>query len=167
MEQRLRSHYESLARAIGFTRAADAKTAPLLAAQVAMAGALATRMNGLWTVLSGTSWGPEQYAVAVFLSMYGALVAISTGLAADVYIPRNPRTGASLIYFEDIASMDFESFSERVSRLEAEEIEGQLIQQVHAVSLVASTKMRLARWAYLVSVPATALWAVLMVWSSI
>ena len=45
LEERLRSHYESLSRAIRFTRTADAKAAPVLALQVALLGALATRFE--------------------------------------------------------------------------------------------------------------------------
>ena len=51
MEERLRSDYESLSRVIGFTRAADAKAGPVLALQVALAGTIAARMEGLWLVL--------------------------------------------------------------------------------------------------------------------
>ena len=56
-EDRLRSHYESLSRAIGFTRAADAKAGPILALQVALAGTLAARMDKLWLILTGEPFG--------------------------------------------------------------------------------------------------------------
>ena len=41
MEERLKSHYESLARAIRFVRAADTKAAPVLGLQIALVGTLA------------------------------------------------------------------------------------------------------------------------------
>ena len=52
MEERLRSHYESLSRVIRFTRTADAKAAPVLALQVALLGALATRFEELYAVIA-------------------------------------------------------------------------------------------------------------------
>ena len=51
MEERLRSHYESLSRVIRFTRTADAKAAPVLALQIALLGTLATRSEELYTTL--------------------------------------------------------------------------------------------------------------------
>ena len=45
--------------------------------------------------------------------------------------------------------------------------EGQLIEQIHEVSKIASVKMRRVRRAFLLSAPATALWLVLLVWGTI
>ena len=167
MEERLKSHYESLTRAIGFTRAADAKAAPDLALQVALAGTIAARMKGLWLILTEPPFGAEAIALATLLVIYAGLLIVSMTFAAWVYIPRNPKTGRSLIYFEDIAAMPFEEFEKRVVRMDAEEIELQLINQVHVVSGIASTKMRLVRWSYWAGGPSLVLWVVLLVWGSI
>ena len=144
MEKRLQSHYESLSRAIGFTRASDTKVGPVLALQVALAGTLAARMEGLWEILTRSSASAEAVAVGVVLGIYATLLAASIFLSAIVYVPRNPRTGESLIYFEDIAALSVAEFSERSKGMNAEEIERQLLQQVHAVSRVASAKMKWA-----------------------
>ena len=112
LEGRLKSHYESLSRAIAFTRAADNKAAPVLALQVALAGTLAARMEGLWLILSEPPFGVEMIAVAVLLGLYVTLLIASMAFAANVYIPRNPGTSRSLIYFEDIAAMPLEEFEE-------------------------------------------------------
>ena len=162
MEERLKSHYESLSRAIGFTRSADNKAAPVLALQVALAGTLAARMAGLWVILSEPPFGAERIAVVVLLGLYVVLLVGSMAFAASVYIPRNPRTGRSLIYFEDIAAMPPEEFEERSRQLDADAIERELIDQVYAVSGIASTKMRRVRWAYWASGPSVVLWALLL-----
>ena len=51
MEERLRSHYESLSRVIRFTRTADTKAAPVLALQVALLGGLTTRFEDLYAII--------------------------------------------------------------------------------------------------------------------
>ena len=57
LEERLRSHYESLSRVIRFTRTADAKAAPVLALQVALLGALATRSEELSQMMASGPMG--------------------------------------------------------------------------------------------------------------
>ena len=141
MEQRLKSHYESLARAIEFTRMADAKAGPLLAAHVLMAGALATRFDNIGVIVTGGAGGVQQIALIAVLALYAALLAAAWIKAACVFIPDTPKTGQSLIYFEDIGAMELGQFAEKSSRMDADEIERQLLQQIHAVSGIASKKM--------------------------
>ena len=160
-------HYESLTRAIGFTRVADAKAAPGLALQVALAGTIAARMEGLWLILTEPPFGAQAIALATLLTIYAALLIVSMTFAACVYIPRNPKTGRSLIYFEDIAAMSFKDFEERVVQMNVADIERQLIDQIHVVSGIASTKMRFVRWSYWAGGPSVLLWVVLLVWGSI
>ena len=167
MEERLRSHYESLSRAIGFTKSADAKAAPVIALQVALAGTLAARMEGLWLILTRPSFGTEATWVAVLLVIYAVLLTASIAFAANVYIPRHPRTGRSLIYLEDIASIPLESFSERARQMDPDAIEQQLIDQVHAVSGMARIKIHRVRWAYFAGSPSVVLWVVFLAWGSI
>lgn len=167
MEQRLKSHYESLARAIEFTKMADAKAGPLLAAHVLMAGALATRSGALWAIATGDAGDIQQAAVIVLAALYLILLAAAWIKAACVFIPSTPKTGRSLIYFEDIGAMSLEQFAEASRQLNAEAIENQLLQQIHAVSGIASVKMRRVRWAFWLSIAAVVLWIVLMAWGSI
>lgn len=167
MEQRLKSHYESLARAIEFTRMADAKAGPLLAAHVLMAGARATRFNNLGVIVTGDNGVIQQIALIAVLTLYAALLVASWIKAACVFIPSTPKTGQSLIYFEDIGAMSLEQFAEASRQLNAGAIENQLLQQIHAVSRIASGKMRRVRWAFWLSIAAVVVWIVLMVWGSI
>ena len=88
-------------------------------------------------------------------------------LAAMVYMPMNPRTNRSFIFFEDIAAMEFQDFQSKARHMSSNLIEHQLLDQVHRVSKVGSTKMRRVRWAILLSLPAIALWFVLLAWSSV
>ena len=166
MEERLRSHYESLSRVIEFTRSADSKAAPALALQVALVGTVAARFERLAPILGGEPWGVETVVLAGLLLLYAVSVVGVVALAASVYLPRNPRTGTSLIYFEDIAAMSLGSLKEQATSMDAETIERQLLCQIHAVSRIASLKMRRVRWAYYLSVPSVVLWVILLGWGS-
>ena len=167
MEERLKSHYESLSRAIGFTRSADTKVAPALALQIALVGTLAARFERYAPILSQETWGAEAVALAALMGLYALLLVSVVAIAASVYLPRNPKTGGSLIYFEDIAAMPSDEFKVHAGEMAPETIESQLLQQIHTVSGVASVKMRRVRWAYLLSAPSVVLWIVLLAWGSV
>jgi len=166
LEERLRSHYESLTRAIGFTRSADGKAAPALALQVALAGTVAARFERLAPIIGKDPLGVEALVLAGLLALYAFTVIGVVALAASVYLPRNPRTGASLIYFEDIAAMSLESFREQAASMDTETVERQLLDQIHTVSRIASAKMQRVRWAYSLSVPSVVFWVILLGWGS-
>ena len=166
MEERLRSHYESLSRAIGFTRAADGKAAPALALQVALAGTVAARFEKLAPVIAKEPWGVEPVVLVGLLVLYAITVIGVVAFAASVYLPKIPRTGGSLIYFEDIAAMPFESFQVQAGEMPPDAMERQLLEQIHAVSGIASAKMRRVRWAYYLSGPSFVLWVILLGWGS-
>ena len=167
MEERLRSHYESLARVIRFTRTADTKAAPLIALQVALVGTLAARFEKLLDIVWHGPWDIERGVIIALAALYFCCLAAVVWLAALVYMPTNPSTGKSLIFFEDVVSMGFEPFETRARNMSADSIERQLIDQVHRVSIIASAKMRRVRWAFWWSLPATLLWLVLLGWSSV
>ena len=166
MEERLRSHYESLSRAIGFTRTADSKAAPVLALQVALAGTVAARFERLAPIIGKEPWGVESAVLAGVLALYALSVIGVVAFATSVYLPRNPRTGGSLIYFEDIAAMSLESLREQATSMGTETIERQLLDQIHTVSWIASTKMRRVRWAYYLSLLSVVFWVILLGWGS-
>ena len=167
VEARLQSHYESLSRAIAFTRTADGKAAPALALQVALVGTVAARFERLAPIIGKDTWGVEAALLTGLLALYAIFVISVVAFTASVYLPKNPRTGGSLIYFEDIAAMSLESLKEQATSMDAEIIEHQLLDQVHAVSRIASTKMRRVRWAYYLSFPSVVLWVVLLGWGSL
>ena len=166
-DERLRSHYHSLDRAIGFTKAADAKAGPLLGLQVALAGALATQWGRLQDTLLAVPWCVERVLLVAAAGLYLVLLAAAVSLALRVYIPVNPRTGKSLIYFEDVAAQDFASFQAQAKTMSPAAIEHQLLDQIHRVSAIASLKMRWVRWAFRLSAASSALWLVLLAWASV
>ena len=166
MEERLRSHYESLSRVIKFTRTADAKAAPVLALQVALLGALSTRSEELYAIIANGPWDVERMAVMGLAIVYGLLLTTVIGLAALVYLPMNRKTGRSLIFFEDVAAMGWEEYQSVARDMSHDLMERQLIDQIYRVSSVASIKMRRVRWAVILSLPAIAVWFVLLVWSN-
>lgn len=166
MEERLRSHYESLTRVIEFTKTADGKAAPVLALQIAMVGTVAARFERLAPTLGRAPWDAESIVLVGLIVLYVVFVIGVVALAASVYLPRNPRTRGSLIYFEDIAAMSFESLKEQATSMDAETIERQLLGQIHTVSRIASLKMRRVRRAYYLSVPPVVLWLLLLGWSN-
>ena len=167
MEERLKSHYESLTRVIGFVRAADTKAAPVLGLQIALVGTLAARSDRLQTILIKEPCDVESIVLIAVIVLYSLLLVAVVAFAALVYIPINPRTGESFIYFEDIASMDYEIFESRAKGMTTELIESHLLDQIHRVSKIASVKMRRVRWAFLLSAPASTLWLVLLAWGTI
>ena len=167
MQERLRSHYESLARTIGFVGSADTKAAPILGLQIAFVGTLAARSEKLWNIVGGSAWDTESALVLSLIVLYVLSLLSSVALAVLVYVPRNPRSDRSLIYFEDISSTTYEEFENRAKSMSLSDIEDQLLDQVHRVSAIASSKMRRVRYAFatcLVSVP---LWVVLLAWGSV
>ena len=164
-EGRLRSHYESLSRAVGFTRAADAKAAPVLALQIALLGAMATRFAELEALAATGPWDAERMTFIGVATVYVHLLSVVITLAALVYLPMNPRTDRSLIFFEDIAALEFEDFRSKAVNQSDEQIECQLLDQIYRVSRVASVKMRRVRCAILMSLPGLVFWAVLLTWS--
>ena len=165
MEERLRSHYESLSRVIRFTRTADAKAAPVLALQVALLGALATRFEELYNMMVSGSWDAERAAVICLAIVYGLLLTAVIVLAAWVYLPTNAKTGRSLIFFEDIAAVGWGEFQSAARNMSHDLIERQLLHQIHVVAGVASVKMRRVRWAIIISLPAILVWFALLAWS--
>lgn len=167
MEERLRSHYESLARANRFVRAADAKATPVLGLQIALLGTLAARFEKLWNIVSRSPWDTESAALTTLIVLYGVFVIAVVTLAARVYMPANPRTGKSLIYFEDISHMDYEEFEAQAKELTPDLIERQLLDQIHRVSKIVRKKMFRVRWAFILTGPSSTLWLVLFVWGSI
>ena len=187
--ERLRSHYESLDRAIGFTKAADAKAGPLLGLQIALAGVLARQWDGLRSVfgesscleqavlvvtfflrllgvLEGPAAVPEQTVLVVMFCLYAIPAIFAIVFALRVFIPVNPQTGKSLIYFEDITAQDFESFQAQAKAMRPMLIEHQLIDQIHRVSTIASCKMRRVRLAFQMSIASSIFWIVLLAWIS-
>ena len=153
METRLQSHYESLSRVIRFTRMADTKAGAVLALQFVLLGVLATR---LLDQLAPAIYKDPVSTAALAITVAG-LAYILSALAAVVwavlvYAPATPKTGQSLIYFEDVAGMDSQQFLAAAMGMDAVEIERQLLNQIYRVSRIASGKMRLVRWAFLSSV---------------
>ena len=166
MEERLNSHYELLSRSIEFTRSADAKAAPVLALQIAILGALATRFEKLIPALFADPLCLETAVLWVVLIVFAGFMIATILTAASVYMPMHPRTGESLIYFEDIAAMQSEVFVRRSKEMSPDVIEEQLLSQIHIVSHIASTKMRRVRWAFWLSAPSFVLGLILLAWGS-
>ena len=167
LEERLKTHHETLSRAILFTRVADRKAAPILVIQIALVGALAARSESLLSFIANDPNDPFAVILMITLFAYLVLFGAAVVVAARVYMPMTPSAGTSLIYFEDIQSIPEESFVEQARHLDPEEIESQLLQQIYAVSQIASIKMQRVRWAFFLSVPASVLWVALIVWGSI
>ena len=138
-----------------------------MALQVALLGALATRFDRLQSIIVGSSCDVERVALVVVLGFFVAFLLIAGWLAATVYMPRNPRTGESNIFFEDIATMEYPEFESTARNMSSDMIERQLIDQIYRVSRVASIKMKRVRWAIWSSAPAVALGLILLAWSNI
>ena len=117
-------------------------------------------------VLEGPATVREQTVLVVMFSLYAILAIFAIVFALWVFIPVNPRTGKSLIYFEDIAAQDFESFQAQAKAMRPMLIEHQLIDQIYRVSTIASCKMRRVRLAFHLSIASSIFWIVLLAWTS-
>ena len=71
---------------------------------------------------------------------YGVLVTAVIVLAAMVYLPMNAKTGRSLIFFDDIAAMEWGDFQSAARNMSHDLIERQLLHQIYVVARVASVK---------------------------
>ena len=152
METRLQSHYESLSRVIRFTRMADTKAGAVLALQFVLVGALATQLLApLDPATNGNTVSGDDFTVALVGLAYILSALAAVVLAVLVYAPATPKTGQSLIYFEDVAGMDCQQFIAAAKAMDAAEIERQLLEQIYRVSRIARTKMRLVRYAFWLS----------------
>ena len=166
-EERIKSHYESLERAIRFVRTTDAKAAPAIGLQIALVGTLAARSDKLWAVVGDFSWHSADSILVGLIALYGIFVVAVVTIAVRVYMPMHPGTGKSLIYFEDISSMEYEEFELQSREVTLDQIERQLLDQVYRVSQIASTKMRRVWWAFLLTAPTSVLWLVILAWGTI
>ncbi len=167
MEERLRSHYESLARVVGFTRTADSKAAPVLAGHLALAGTLAARRDDWAISLANGPWDAAATVLLVLLLVYAVFALLALLFAGSVYLPRTPENGTSLIYFAAVASTPLHVFVEQAKHMEPRLIEEQLLEQIHTVSRIVGVKMHRVRWAYFLSAPAGVLWLVLLAWGNL
>ncbi len=137
-----------------------------MALQVALTGALATRIDKLISIVDSGHFGAEAIALIVVTAGYALSVAGAIGMAAAVYMPRSPKTNRSLIFFEDIAEMDYSTFEAAAKDMTSDSIEQYLIDQTYQVSRVASLKMRRARLALWLSLPTVVLGITLLAWGS-
>ncbi len=128
-------------------------------------GALTTRVDKLIAVVASGSSNAEGIAVVLVLVAYTISMASAIGLAVMVYMPRNPKTGRSLIFFEDIAAMNYTAFETAAMDMSSGLIERQLIDQIYQVSRVASVKMKRVRWAMWLSLPTVVFGFALLAWS--
>ena len=156
-----------MSRVIDFTKVADAKAASAVVLQIALIGALAFRAGPLVDVLRQFPYGAEQVIALIITIAYGSCSLCSIGFAGCVFLPKTPRTGSSLIYFEDIASMSYKAFEEQNKQLNPTTIEQQLLQQIHQVSQIVHQKMNKVKCALIFSGVTLVLWAILMGWSSV
>ena len=132
-----------------------------------LTGVLATQWDRLQGLLLDAPWCLERLAFIVVTALHAGLLAAAVFLALRVYMPVSPRTGKSLIYFEDIAALDFALFQAQASEMRPAVIEHQLLDQIYRVSAIASLKMARVRWAFRLSVASSALWLVLLAWASV
>ena len=167
IEERLKSHYELLSRTIDFTKAADAKATPMVALHIALIGALTFRSGPLFSILRQCSWDTERIFLVVVVFLYVCFSLCAVVFAGWVFFPRTPRKENSLIYFEDIAAMNFYTFQYQSKGLDPATIEKELLQQIFEISRIVSKKMHLVKWALIISALSVLSWVYLMVCSSI
>jgi hypothetical protein len=162
LDDRLRSHYATYERVIGFTRVADVKAAPLLAFHSALIGVLVGESGSIVGTFEEASCS-EEVGMAILIAIYAATTLASLTSAALVYLPVTPPANSSLVYFEDIKAMKSDEFVGRSKALDSEMIEDHLLDQIHRVSAIASKKFARIRVSMLLAAPAFAAWCACLV----
>ena len=107
------------------------KAAPVLALQLALTGALASRVDRLVPIVATGPCGTERIALVVVGVAFLLCLAGAIWAAATVYVPRSPKTGQSFIFFEDIAAMEYSAFESKARNMNSVLIEQQLIDQIY------------------------------------
>ena len=170
LDQRTRIdlHNRSLDRAVWMTQMADGKAAPILALHVSLAAVTVTQMGSLGDVLTGG--GPGAVAAAVAwpaFAVYAVCSLLAVVQAMLVYLPAGRRVQPlgkvpSVIYFDDIQSVGRGEFIGRAMGLSFDLTEVDVLEQVHAVSTLASAKFAGVRRAFVMSAIALAAWLFLI-----
>lgn len=163
--ERNKVHATTLERVIAFTRVADAKAAPLIALQTALAGLLLGQTKQVVALCADTSRHLTPHFVAGLVGIYVFSAVASWIYAARVYVPLTPPAGGSLIYFEDIRAMARADFKARSASLGPTALEEALLDQIFRVSEIASRKFGWVRTSFQMGALAVFTWAVLLGWA--
>lgn len=163
LDVRLRMHVATLDRTITFTRHADTKAAPLLALNATLAVATVAQTDQLHQALVADGVSLISALAWACLLSYAFLTVFSTVLAIRVFIPATPRTGNSIVYFEDIRAMGRDDFIYLGTRDPDDGLELDILTQIHAVSGIASRKFRWLRHSFVASLCALGFWLPLVV----
>lgn len=170
LDQRTRIdlHNRSLDRAVWMTQMADGKAAPVLALHVSLAAVTVTQTGGVGEVLGGGSAGLAATTAAwpAFV-LYAVCSLLAVVQAMLVYLPggrrkRPPGKAPSVVYFDDIQWAPRDRFIERAMGLSFDLTEVDVLEQVHAVSTLASAKFAGVRRAFFSSAIALGAWLVLI-----
>lgn len=168
--ERIEHHTRTLDRAIHMTEMADAKVAPVLALHVSLAAVTVTQSTGLGELLRASGYTvPQAVAGWLLLVVYAVASLIATFYVAVVYVPTAPRRRTkrthtnSLFYFDDIQAMPVGEFEQRSIEIDLDLLERDVIHQAHAVSKIATGKLRGVQRAYFYSALTLLAWMPLTV----
>ena len=173
-EDRIEHHTRTLDRAIQLTFIADAKAAPVLALQATLAAVTVSQIGSLGELFDGSNHSAGGVALAwVLLAGYVATAAVAWVLASLVFVPRAPRRNAtppesrSRVYFDDIRATPAADFRERGKLIHEEELEDDLLTQVHVVSTIAGVKFAQVQRAFIASAASLVFWLTLLIWARV
>ena len=90
-----------------------------------------------------------------------------------MFVPRAPRRTAtppdqrSRVYFDDIRATPPERFRERGKLIHEDELEDDLLSQVHVVSTIAGVKFAAVQRAFVASAASLVFWLTLLIWARV
>ncbi len=164
---RVTVHLATLERAVFLTQLADAKAAPLIALHGAIAGATIAGLDRYLRLLDRDVHSPFAVLLAGTLLAVYTLSAITVAvLTLAVYYPVVRPSGRSLTFFADIRGMEASEFAASSRMQTFEQLEEDLLGQVHAVSHIVAEKFDQLRWGFLLSGLGLAVWIPLTIWAS-
>lgn len=142
---------KSLQRQLEWIKTADSKVAPLYTINVAMLGLLATLIKVT------TEWNCIKYSLIFSTIIF---LSISLIFLTRTLFPRLSGPHGSLIFFGEIAKLDIEEFSEKISDQTDDEYSNDLINQVHRNSQIATEKYQAVKHAFISTLIATPSWLI-------
>lgn len=163
--ERVALHNSTLERILYLTQLADAKAAPVLALHAGLAGVTIATVDRFEPLMHERAW---LVALAIGLMvLYTASAAGASFLTLLIYYPAVRPTRKSLTFFADIRELSPAEFAARSRGTSFEDVEADLLSQVHISSEIIGEKFDQLKWAFTLSGLSLAAWVPLMVWAGL
>lgn len=136
--EQIRIAEQALTRHLDWIKSVEAKLAVIVAIDIAMLGALTSRIPA-----TPQSW----WLVGLFAVIGGGAVLVSLVFCALALFPRVKSPNLSILFFGSISAYSSAEYASRFAQLSEQDYLKDLLQQVHRNSQIASAKYGFVKWA--------------------